>query len=513
MTFQSILFKRAEDIFKKEAPEPVASAFFVDLYLDQIIGSITKGKEEYHLNPFYYTSLGDIDAIRYRHEVMQDLENSILFEHIKSFEQNMRAIRENVAQADKFHYKYQKERLFLDAVEIYCQTISSLAHDLTAVDLKSQGFLSFREYLLNYIQSDHFTSLLDETEKLIVDLSIVKYCVLTKGLRVQVRDYKSETDYSAVVEETFAKFKQGAVKDYRAKFPNRLQMNDVEAQILEGVAQLYPDIFLHLDTFFAEDSDFQDETIVIFDRETQFYIAYLEYVAKFKRAGLKFCYPQISTSEKEIYNYEGFDLALAYKLINENLSVVTNDFYLKGKERILVVTGPNQGGKTTFARTFGQLHYLSSIGCPVPGREAQFFLFDKLFTHFEKEENIKNLRGKLEDDLVRINNILNQSTSNSIIIINEIFTSTTLQDAIFLSNKVMEKIVLFDLLCVWVTFIDELTSFCEKNVSMMSMVIPENPAVRTFKIVRRPAEGIAYALSIAEKYRVTYDNLKERIKS
>jgi DNA mismatch repair protein MutS len=275
---------------------------------------------------------------------------------------------------------------------------------------------------------------------------------------------------------------------------------------------LYPEIFSALADFYSRNQNFIDRTIANFDREVQFYVAYMEYTAALKRIGLQFCYPHVSDLNKQVGGDAVFDVALAHKLLKKNASIVCNDFYLKGRERILVVSGPNQGGKTTFARTFGQLHYLASIGCPVPGTEARLSLFDQLFTHFEKEEKVENLRGKLEDDLLRIHNILSRATVRSIIILNEIFTSTTIQDETFLSQRVMEEIIELGLLCVWVTFVDELASFSPQVVSMVSTVVPENPALRTFKILRRPADGLAYAMAIAQKYGLTYESIRTRIR-
>ncbi|RAZ91502.1 DNA mismatch repair protein MutS [Mesorhizobium hawassense] len=497
------------------SPEEVDAepACFVDLNLDQIVAAVTAGRSEYNLIPFFHAPARRAGVVRYRHEVFGDLEDEAVKQAVRQFARRMREMRETLATAAKLHYRYQKERVILDAVTAHCDAVTALGGDLSHARLQSRGLIAFRDFLAQHANSSHFQALRREAIRIKDELSNVRYCLHIKGGRIRVRKPEMEIDYSAEVEKTFDKFKRGAAKSYLAKFSDFFEMNHVEAAVLGMVAQLYPEIFQALHAFCEANATFVDPKISAFDRQVQFYLAYLEYIAPLRRDGLDFCYPEMLCGGKNVSSAGGFDLALAQKLHAENAVVVANDFHLKGPERIIVVTGPNQGGKTTFARAFGQLHYLASLGCPVPGNSARLFLFDRLFSHFEKEEDTRSLHGKLEDDLLRIHAILGQATSQSVVIMNEIFTSTTLHDALFLGQKVMEELTGLDLLAVCVTFVDELSKLNETTVSMVSTVDPKVPARRTFKVVRRPADGLSHAMAIANQHRLAYEELRERLAS
>ncbi len=442
---------------------------------------------------------------------MRDLEDPVLFACMATFASAMSTLREYLLISDKTYYVRQQERWFLEAVSLYCDAVTRLAKDLAAAQPRSSGLLGLRNFLLAYTSSPVFGRLRDEAGRLQLALSSIRYVVFIRGLRVEVRPYAGEVDYSAEITRTFERFRQADSTAYKFTFRDSPEMNRVEAQVLDGVAALYPETFSNLSGFRRAWAGFLDPTIAAFDREVQFYLAYLGYIGPLRQAGLRFCYPTVTATDKQVFARECFDLALAAKLVRANSLPVTNDFYLRDPERIMVITGPNQGGKTTFARTFGQLHYLAALGCPVPGTQAQLYLADQIFTHFEREEHAEGLRGKLEDDVLRIHQILHEVTCKSILIINEIFSSATLRDALFLSQQIAGSVTDLDALCVWVTFLDELASLNEKAVSLVAAVAPDNPELRTFKIVRRPADGLAYAMALARKYGLTYEMIRERV--
>jgi len=505
--FGSVLF--LGDGSSRLVEEP---GYFRDLNLDQVVDAIVAGRDEYDLKPFFYTPVS-LAEVRYRHAVMGDLEDGSVFGHVTGFAATMRRMGEHLRRAAQLRYRYQQEAVFLEAGELYVHAVTELAQDLDADPIRSDGLTGFRDYLTGYVDSSAFQTLVRETERVRAGLSGLSYCLNMTDNRIAVTRYDGEVDYSAEVAQAFERFAPVAAGAAVRPSAASSDMNHIETGVVSLVAEWFPDEFDALDEYCDRHVDLLDPTIGRFDREVEFYLAYLEFLAPLRAAGLPVCCPRVGGLPQESRVERSFDLALASRLVGDGTVPVCNDFTFTPQRRVLVVTGANQGGKTTFARTVGQVHHLARLGCPVPGRRGEVFLCDQIFTHFEREEDLHRLSGKLEDDLTRIRTILDHATSDSIVILNEIFTSTTVQDAIYLGTHVLHRVIERGMLGLCVTFVDELSRLDEATVSLVAGVDPHDPTVRTFTVTPKAADGLAYAEAIAAKYGLTYRGLRERIAS
>jgi DNA mismatch repair protein MutS len=506
-SFTSILFPGPE----AEPDIDTAPDCFADLHLDEIVNAVTIGDVNEHLKQFFHAPLHEISTIDYRHQVFHDLECQETREPIQRFVDSIRTTRREVGRAAKLWHPLQRQGWLAHAVESYCRAITQLRADLTGGQLTSPGLQNFSNHVVNYADSDTFRKLTADTVALHSQLHEVRYTVHIQGLRVHVEKFNNQSDYSVGVVKTFERFATEARNDYHVPFKNFPDMNHVEEQILECVAKLYPETFGLLATYCDRHEHFIEPTIGRFEREVRFYLAYLEFVRRFSSAGLSFTYPEV-TVEPGALSVEGaFDLALAIKSVADDKPVIANDFRLSGAERILVVTGPNQGGKTTFARTIGQCAYLASLGCPIPAKRASVMLPDHIYTHFERKETLATLHGKLDDELVRIHDILCSATAASIIVMNESFSSTTVKDALLIGTEILKRIIELNCAAVYVSFLDELANLSPACVSMVGEVAPDDPTQRTFAFTRRPADGLAYAAALADKYGLNHDVLRRRV--
>lgn len=491
---------------------PVAPpAYFRDLNLDQVLDALVGSADPRGLTSLFCTPVLDTGVLRYRQEVFADLHDDAVLAVVADFTAGMSEVTRLLASLPGRRDARERHGGLLDAASRYVAALTRLDEGLGSCRLRSPGLRRVRDAIGGYRASQEFSRLDADAARARRALEEVRYCVRVRGLVVEVSRYQGQPDFSEEVAGTFRRFQQGQARDYRLTYRSAPELGHVTSLVLDQLVRLFPDEFAMLEEFCARHSEFVTEQVSQLDRELAFFLTYLDYIAPMRSAGLPFCRPEVSDEPGGVLVEDTFDLALARKLVAEGAPVVLNSIRMTGEERILVVSGPNQGGKTTYARTFGQLHHLAALGCPVPGSAAELGVFDHIFCHFHSAERVGDLRGRLEDDLVRVRRILEEMTERSIVVLNETFSSTTLEDARFLGTKLLEQLLDRRVRAVYVSFVDELANLGGPVVSLVSQVVPEDPAQRTLRIVRARADGLAYAQALAEKYGLTYQLLRKEL--
>ncbi len=490
-------------------PEPVArvaEGFLSDTGLAAVFEELLVGYGGYDLEPLLRAPLADPAAIADRQAVMRDLDRPALEAAARGFLLGLARARDALAQSRRLYPQRQKAYFRVVAWRRYLEAVRTLADRLAGHPPASAGLRGARAYLEAYLERPPVAARAREAEAILGALLEVRYLLHIEEGRVAVYPPEDLPDLAARVAATFARFGAPEGDDGGLRLPPRgLEMNHVEEGILEGVAKLHPELFARLARFAGELADFEDPGVRALERGLAFFLAYRDHIAPLREAGLAFSYPRVAPGE--VSRARGaFPLDLARAREGR---VVANDFAFDGG-RVLVVTGPNQGGKTTFARTVAQVHYLAALGYPVPAGAARLPPITAFFSHFPRRERAEDPRSRLEDDLLRMKPLVTGAGPGSLAVLNEPFASATAPDALELSLRVRDRLRESGGLVVWVTFLPELARG-EGVLSYVAQTDPEDPTRRTFRVVLAPPAERAYAEILARRLGLSYPELKARL--
>ena len=121
-------------------------------------------------------------------------------------------------------------------------------------------------------------------------------------------------------------------------------------------------------------------------------------------------------------------------------SYVENDIIMDKNTNILLITGPNMAGKSTYMRQLGIITIMAQIGCFVPAKKANLPIFDKIFTRIGASDDLVSGESTFMVEMIEASNAIKNATENSLILFDELGRGTATFDGMSLAQAILEYI-------------------------------------------------------------------------
>ncbi len=165
--------------------------------------------------------------------------------------------------------------------------------------------------------------------------------------------------------------------------------------------------------------------------ELAFYVGCINLSRKLDSYGMYCCIPEASRNTR---GWDGlYDVSLC---LTKQMSVVGESLDPSDSTSLYLITGANQGGKSTFLRSMGQAQLMAQCGMPAGARSFTFPVREALYTHFKREEDSAIKSGKLDEELQRLDVIVSRMKKNSLIMFNESFAATNEREGSEISGQI-----------------------------------------------------------------------------
>ncbi|MBP5221980.1 MAG: hypothetical protein J6Z35_02310 [Lachnospiraceae bacterium] len=474
--------------------------------------------------------LSSKEEIEYRQAVMRDgfgQEEMLrgLYEvscdTLKKWNELGRSIREKAQQSNPVTKLISEIRV----LHLFCDSLKKIRELFTAEDpgtgrpvheaLNSEGFRSFyerfneafppeREAAVRKVLQDisFYTDGSDEDEQqnMTVKPKIVLECGLEDGLKF------SSLKLAEVASESVKFYRPGStmkkLQEFKySRIPDSFPV-EKEARLREQAKQMEYGVvsFLAESVMTGMMEDFQ----TFFDQLRQqaaFYLGAVQLKTQMERFGMDFCFPEISDRRTlEFQELREFVMA-----VEQRVNVIGNTCSMDRKD-LLIVTGANQGGKSTFLRSIGIAQVMMQCGLLVTAKKFRSGIFPRIFVHFTRREDSSMNSGRLDEELNRMNRIVEQIGDGSLLLLNESFATTTEKDGSVIAYDIIKALNEAGVKILTVTHLlsfarrvyEEAKENPESGVEFLSAErMPDG--TRTFRMVQHAPELTSFGLDLYEE--------------
>jgi len=183
---------------------------------------------------------------------------------------------------------------------------------------------------------------------------------------------------------------------------------------------------------------------------------------------------------------------------------IPNDLYIDtGDNQLILLTGPNMGGKSTYLRQTALIVILAQMGSFVPAREARLGLVDRIYTRVGASDNLARGRSTFMVEMIETANILNTATNKSLILLDEVGRGTATFDGLSIAWAVAEYLVVdarHRAKTLFATHYHELTKLVNSHPGVKNYCMAIQEAGKEIVFLRRVTPGVAdrsYGIEVA----------------
>ena len=408
-----------------------------DLHIDELVEIVEKDKDErlYILN-----ILADFeqnpDNLYYRQKVLQDFFNiNHLYEDLENYFKRSvnvgdfyRAVKKEKVSVQKFFSTYNMDnydtigtlvRQYADSVMQIIRLYKDIYKFLKDRDFKSEGLINFKKVIVDKVENKAIDELYALMEKIISLKSTYDMLIILNN-RFQVIDTKIILNYVKEKEE-FHLFKKKKEWETTNVDVNEKTLFEMDFFITSASIKIIDRLSITFENFYDIFSSTANEMIFI-----KFA---LDYKYLLDKLNIKYIFPVFNHDETEYTALCDPYLALkAYDESGKKLKLTPNNFYIHKSDGGVLVVGENNTGKTVYTRSLGINQIFAQSGLMVTSDAANIKLNNQIITCYASKESHEFDGGRFETEVRALKYILDMACDNTMIIVNEIFQSTAVDE-------------------------------------------------------------------------------------